>query len=142
VAGAGVSSARVRVLVLTVLGVALLAAAGWGTRTLLASAQSPAAADGAGLCDQYTLLMATLDGSSAFGTQAGNHAARKLSDLASPSSDPSVALAGGDIATVMASVAWEVSDLVTATRPIAVACGWDWPIGSAPPSVRPEPPST
>jgi hypothetical protein len=143
VAGAGIASARSRVLAVTVLGLVLLVAAGWATRALLTSAQSSVAdADGTALCEQHALLMSTLEGEGAFATQAGNHAARRLSDLAQASDLTAVQQSGDDIRTVLGSVAWEVPDLVTATRPIALVCGWDWPIGTAPPSVWPAPPSS
>jgi hypothetical protein len=132
-----------RVLVLTLVGLALLVGLGALTRTLVAEAQAPAAGTSADLCEQYDVLVAHLQDESAFATQAGNSAARRLSASAERYEQGSaVAQAGSDIRTVMESVAWEVNDLLTATRPIALECGWDWPVGTTPPAATPRPPAS
>jgi hypothetical protein len=144
---AEVAGARVRVLVLTLLGLALLAGLAALTRTLVAQAQDQAQAPPGtttpDLCDQYDVLVVYLEDDAPFATQAGNSAARRLSAIAERYDERSaVEQAGGDIRTVMESVAWEVSDLLTATRPIALECGWDWPVGTTPPAATPRPPAS
>lgn len=132
---------RLRVLVLTLLGVAVLALAAWGTSGVLAGAQRPVTAGQDELCAEYATLTQLLDTPGAFGTQALNRSARRLSTLADASPQPDVAAAGADIRTVIGSVAWERNDLLTATLPVALSCGWRWPVGPTPPASSPQPPA-
>jgi hypothetical protein len=134
---------RVRVLVLTLVGLTLLGGLAVVTRSLVAQAQAPPPATTSDLCDQYEVLVSYLRDDAAFATQAGNSAARRLSATAERyDGDGTVRQAGSDIRTVMDSVAWEVTDLLTATRPIALECGWDWPVGTTPPAATPRPPAS
>lgn len=127
---------------LTVLGVALAAGAFLGTRALLAEADASRSPSDDLLCGQYRLLVDHLASDDVFSTQSSIRAARKLSDLADDASEPDVRAAGEDMRTVISSVAWENSDLLTATRPIALSCGWAWPIGPTPPAGTPRPPAS
>jgi hypothetical protein len=133
----------VHVLVLTLVGLALLAGLLAVTRSLVAQAQAPPPASADALCEQYDALVAHLEGDAPFATQAGNSAARRLSATAERyDGSAAVTQAGSDIRTVMESVAWEVADLLTATRPIALECGWEWPVGTTPPAATPRPPAS
>jgi hypothetical protein len=137
------AATRLRVLVLSLVGLALLGGLVLVTRTLVAQARTPPPATTADLCRQYDLLVGHLRDDAAFATQAGNSAARRLSATAERYDDSvAVRQAGGDIRTVMETVAWEVTDLLTATRPIALECGWDWPVGTMPPAATPRPPAS
>ncbi len=127
---------------LTVLGATVLALAAWGTSGVLADAQRPGTAGQDDLCAEYAVLTRLLDTPGAFGTQALNRSARRLSSLADASDQPDVAAAGADIRTVIGSVAWERHDLLTATVPVALSCGWRWPVGPTPPASAPRPPAT
>jgi hypothetical protein len=133
-------------------GVPLLLLVILGTRELLqtATGSSPTREQ---LCSQYELLVATLTDQGLFATQAGNRAARKLSQQAerfderagatkgARTGEPPVAQAAEDIRTVLGSVAWETPDLIAATRPVALECGWGWPVSATPPAPVPQPPS-
>jgi hypothetical protein len=128
----------------------------WATYELVTAADADVEAvpTRAALCDEYDVLLAHLDSAAVFSTQAGNRAARKLSvmaqryvqpaagDTGGAAAGPSVAQAGEDIVTAMNAVAWETQDLVTATRPVALECGWDWPVTMSPPSAVPRPPTS
>jgi hypothetical protein len=129
------------VAVLALVGVAVLALAAWGTSVVLGDAQQARGSDEA-LCAEYATLMGLLAEPGAFATQATNRSARRLSSLADDSPSPDVAAAGSTIRTVIGSVAWERSDLVAATRPVALSCSWRWPVGSTPPAATPRPPAT
>jgi hypothetical protein len=106
------------------------------------------------LCAELDALAAAVSDDAVFATQEINHRARKLSRWAdvyeAPTStatqrdddQPPVAQAGQDIRWVLSSVAWESADLITATRPIALECGWTWPLTTQPPAAQPRPPST
>ncbi len=140
-------SARRRTATLLVAGAALLLATGLVTAQLVddATADSPAGRDD--LCAQLETLLTAADDDGVFATQALNRAARRLSDLAEaypqptpPADDPPVAQAAQDIREVTTSVAWEVADLVAASRPIALECGWRWPLTATPPAPPPTPP--
>jgi hypothetical protein len=132
--------------VLVLVGCGLLAVLVIGTRAVLAEVTEPAPTNRSALCAELDVLMARTTSGAVFATQQINHSARRLSQLADryeTDSDPSrVALAGADIRTVLGSVAWETADLVTATRPIALECGWNWPVSSTPPAPQPSPPSS
>jgi hypothetical protein len=139
--------------VLTVVGVAMLVALGLGTRALVSEAATAVIPTRGELCAQYDLFVAQVDEGGVFGTQASVQAARKLSVMAArydqPTDDasladgnPPVAQAGDDINTVLRSVAWEQRDLLTATRPVALECGWDWPVTTTPPPAAPQPPAS
>ena len=100
------------------------------------------------LCAQLDTLLAAASDDGLFSTQALNRAARRMSDLGRryeqpvvPDGELSVAQAADDLRTVTASVAWEVADLVTATRPVALECGWTWPVTATPPAPSPTPPT-
>lgn len=101
------------------------------------------------LCSEYAALMDGLDAGGVFATQANIRSARKLSQLAeryglSPatgSAEPDVGEAGDDIRRVLESVAWETPDLVAATRPVAIECGWVWPVSATPPPSTPQRPA-
>jgi hypothetical protein len=140
-------SARWRTATLLGVGAALLLAAGLVTAQLIddATADSPAGRDD--LCSQLDTLLTAADDDGVFATQALNRAARRLSDLAEayaqptfPAGDPPVAQAAQDIREVTTSVAWEVADLVRASRPVALECGWRWPLTATPPAPPPVPP--
>lgn len=127
---------------LTVLGVLLAVGALLGTRAVLAEADAARAPTDRLLCAQYRALVDHLAGDGVFATQASIRAARKLSDLADDASPATVQAAGAAMRTVMSSVAWETGDLLTSTRPIALACGWRWPVGPTPPAATPRPPAS
>lgn len=139
---------------LVVAGVALLVALGAGTRWVIADATTVSPTTRSELCSEHELLISRLASGDVFATQAINHSARRLSQLADrydqnarPASRASadgvsVAQAGSDIRTVLGSVAWETPDIVTATRPIALECGWTWPVTATPPAPSPRPPSS
>lgn len=130
-------------------GVALVVLLVVMSRWLVEQAATPETPSRAQLCEQYDELVAATSSGAVFATQEVNHLARKVSELAglyaqadgSPARS-SVARAGEDMVTVIGSVAWETPDLVTATRPIALECGWRWPITSSPPAVAPSPPAS
>lgn len=132
--------------VLVVVGCILLIGLVVGTRAVLAEVTEPVPTTRSALCAELDVLMARTTSGAVFATQQINHSARKLSQLADryeSGADPSrVALVGSDIRTVLGSVAWETADLVTATRPVALECGWQWPISSTPPAPQPRPPSS
>lgn len=107
------------------------------------------------LCAQYEMLLDELESDAAFGTQAAIHSARKLSQMAglyvAPSpvgtrvgaaDEPLATQADDDIRRVLQAVAWETTDLVVATRPVALECGWEWPVTATPPAVQPRPPAS
>ena len=135
-------------------GVALVVTLALGTRALVTDAAAPMVPTTAQLCAGYDALIAELDSDGIFATQAAVRAARELSVMADnyvpPTDDelteaegnPPIDQAGDDIRTVLGSVAWETGDLVTATRPVALACGWDWPVTTTPPPADPRPPSS
>lgn len=138
---------------LTVLGGALVVVLGLGTRALVSDAATAVVPTRGELCAEYDHLLAQLDDGGIFGTQASVQAARRLSVMAARyvpmngdtslvDSNPPVAQAGADINTVLRSVAWETRDLVTATRPVALECGWDWPLTTTPPPADPQPPAS
>ena len=139
---------------LTVAGVALVVTLALGTRALVTDEAAPIVPTTAQLCAGYDALIAELDSDDIFGTQAAVRAARELSVMAdsyvqpangeptATEDGPPVAQAGDDIRTVLGSVAWETRDLVTATRPVALECGWDWPVTTTPPPAEPQPPSS
>ncbi len=139
-------------MVLTVLGLVLLVALGLGTRALVGDAATAVVPTRGELCAQYGQFIAQVDDGGIFGTQASVQAARRLSvmaarydpsgDTALADSNPPVAQAGDDINTVLRSVAWEQRDLLTATRPLALECGWNWPITTTPPPAAPQPPAS
>ena len=129
-------------------GSALLVTVGLVTAQLVDDATADAAAGREDLCDQLDTLLIAADSDGVFATQALNRAARRMSDLAEAYSqpgpaagEPSVAQAGEDIREVTTSVAWEVADLVGASRPIALECGWTWPLTATPPALPPTPPA-
>jgi hypothetical protein len=129
-------------------GSALLVAAGLATAQLVDDATTDMPTTRASLCEQLDATMAAAADPSVFATQALNRAARRMSDLAkaypqptSPQEPMSVAQAGDDIREVTTSVAWEVADLVAATRPIALECRWTWPLTATPPAPPPTPPA-
>lgn len=149
----GQRGSRGRTVLVLLVGVGVLGAAVVATRALLgavSTASPPARAD---LCAQYDLFMTTFADPGTFSTQEGVRAARKLSQMAEDYRGPGrpgdrstaggtpVARAADDIRTVLSSVAWETPDLVSATRPVALECGWTWPVGADPPAARPDPPS-
>ncbi len=124
--------------------VATVAATGW----LLADVSDEAPPTRDELCAQLDTLLAAASDGGLFSTQALNRAARRMSDLGSryeqavvPDGELSVAQAADDLRTVTSSVAWEVADLVTATRPLALECGWTWPVSATPPAPPPTPPA-
>lgn len=128
---------------LLVVGLGLLAVLIVGTRAVLDDVDDQQPATRAQLCAELDVLLARTSSGAAFATQQINHSARRLSQLAEryESGAPEVAVAGADVRTVLSSVAWESADLETATRPIALECGWDWPVTSSPPAPSPTPPS-
>lgn len=144
---------RRRRLVLLV-GLPLVVVTALGTVAVVQGSRDLSAPSREDLCAQYDVLVTELTGRSAFSTQAVNRAARKLSQqaeryeqessstAASVASGSSVADAGRDIRGVLGAVAWESPDLLTATRPIALECGWSWPISSFPPAPAPQPPAS
>lgn len=140
--GQGAAARLGSVAALTALGVLLVGAASLGTRSVLAEADGSRVPNDGLLCEQYRVLVGHLDGDGVFATQASVRAARKLSDLADDAAASTVQEAGADMRTVMSSVAWETGDLLTSTRPIALACGWQWPVGAAPPAATPRPPAS
>jgi hypothetical protein len=104
------------------------------------------------LCDKYTRLVGFTSGGDWVGTQQLNRSARRLSLLAEGYDEDSatggaaaaglaVRQAADDARTVLRSVAWETDDLLTATRPIALECGWIWPVTAEPPAQARRPPS-
>jgi hypothetical protein len=128
-------------------GSALLVTAGLATVHVVddATADSPVGRDD--LCVQLETLLAAAGDGGVFATQSLNRAARRMVDLAEaypqptpPVDEPSVAQAAYDIREVTTSVAWEVGDLVAATRPVALECGWTWPLTSTPPPPLPTSP--
>lgn len=137
-----------RTAALVVVGSALLVTVGLVTARLVDDATADAPASRADLCEQLETLLTAADSDGVFATQALNRAARRMSDLAesypqpTPTPDePSVAQGGADIREVTTSVAWELADLVAATRPIALECGWTWPLSATPPAPLPTPPA-
>jgi hypothetical protein len=138
---------------LTAVGLALVVALALGTRTLVRDAAAVHVPTTEQMCAQYDELVAQLASAGIFSTQSAIHSARTLSVMAEvyvPPADgdagvaaePSVAQAGRDIRTVIGSVAWETRDLVTATRPVALECGWEWPVTATPPPADPRPPAS
>ena len=143
------AESRRRTVVLAVAGVALLVVAGLATARLVGQATTDSAPSRSELCVQMDALVAATNDSGIFATQALNRAARRTSDLAAAyrqpaerQGQPPVSQAAEDIRTVTASVAWEVSDLVAATRPLALECGWTWPVSVTPPAPAPTPPTS
>lgn len=134
-------------LLVAAIGGVLLAVLALTSVGLIDTAATPTASTRAQVCSEYAALIDELDSGGVFATQASIHSARKLSQLAgrypqpaSPNTDePHVAQADADIRRVLNSVAWETPDLVTATRPIALECGWVWPVSSTPPRQQPPP---
>lgn len=135
-------------------GAVLLAVLVVVTRGLLEQAASPVPPTRDELCAEYDSLVAELSGDALFGTQAAIRSSRKLSLMAGlyvqpvpPDdkdvvvADPPVSQADADIRRVLQAVAWETSDLVAATRPIALECGWVWPVTASPPAAQPQPPT-
>lgn len=124
------------------------------TRGLLEQAASPAPPTRDELCAEYESLVAELSGDALFATQSAIRSSRKLSQMAGlyvqpiamgdqdvVVAEPPVSQADADMRRVLQAVAWETSDLVAATRPIALECGWSWPVTASPPQARPEPPT-
>jgi hypothetical protein len=136
-----------------VVGIVLLGLLIAASQRLVAESSSTPDPTREELCAELDDLMAAASGDALFATQEINHQARKLSRLAdayeasasaiqrADGDQPPVAQAGDDIRWVLRSVAWETSDLVTATRPIALECGWTWPLTTAPPAAQPRSPS-
>lgn len=125
------------------------------TRGLLEQAATPEPPSRSELCMEYEQLLAGLGSDDVFATQAAIHSSRKLSQMAGlyvqpqrpdgqggRDTEPPVAQADADIRRVLAAVAWETGDLVAATRPIALECGWTWPVTATPPPARPSPPTS
>lgn len=146
--GSGVVRHRRALLVVGVVLLALLVTA--SQRLVVESASTPDPTRDE-LCAELDALTTAISGEAVFATQEINHRARKLSRLADfyraaaderPERAASVAQAGDDIRWVLRSVAWETSDLVTATRPIALECGWTWPLTTAPPAAQPQAPAS
>lgn len=138
---------RRRRIVLLVAGSVLLLGVVAATGRLVDDVTSRGAPTRGELCAQLDTLLAAAGDDSLFSTQALNRAARRMSDLgdryeqqAVPDGELSVADAAADLRTVTASVAWEVADLVAATRPVALECGWSWPVSADPPAPEPTPP--
>lgn len=123
------------------IGGILLAVLAVGSVALLDTAASPAASTREQMCAEYEALVDELNRGAVFSTQASIRSARKLSQLAGRypdqvaaiSGEPAVGQADSDIRRVLRSVAWETPDLLAATRPIALECGWVWPVSSIPP---------
>lgn len=133
--------------VLLVAGPAVVVAAVAATGWLLVDVTDEGPPTRDELCAQLDTLLAVAADDGLFSTQALNRAARRMSDLGGryeqavvPDGELSVAQAADDLRTVTSSVAWEVADLVTATRPVALECGWTWPVSATPPAPSPTPP--
>jgi len=141
-------SVRRRTWVLIGVGSALLVTTGLATARLVGDATADAPVSRDDLCSQLETVLSAAAEDGVFATQALNRAARRMSALAEdypqptpPAQEPSVAQAGEDIRAVTTSVAWEVADVVAATRPVALECGWTWPLTATPPAPPPTSPT-
>lgn len=149
------SSGRRLALLAAALGGLLLVGLAVITRGLVDTAATPVAPTRDEMCAEYENLVAELDSNAVFATQAAIRSTRKLSQMAglyartggpdapSPADgEPPVAQADADLRRVLQSVAWETSDLIAASRPVALECGWVWPTTATPPAVQPQPPAS
>jgi hypothetical protein len=122
---------------------AAVAAAGLVVGAVLASGAvaSAPAPDRSAWCATHAAFVAVVERPGPFATQTTNHLARQLSQQVRSAPDPAVAAAGDGIRRVLSTPAWELPDLVVATRPVALDCGWSWPITTTPPAPLPRPPA-
>jgi hypothetical protein len=123
-----------------VLGLAVCLLAGGATAMAWRAMLAPTPFDLNRMCGTLTSLVTALERGAPTDTQTVNHLARRLTAEAQAAGDATLPTAAFDVRRAISQPAWERSDLRTATRPIAVACGWTWPVTRTPPAVPPRPP--